>query len=156
MYKLYKAKDNKDENNKSTSHPHPVDIHVGKQIKVRRKILGMSQSTLGKAIGLTFQQVQKYERGTNRIGASRLYDLSKVLEIPVNYFFDGFEKYSASSDSAGLSYVGEKKADSYEIDWLSSKELLELVKAFNKINDQHLRKQILDLAKSIAKQFDEK
>ena len=68
--------------------PNPVDIHVGARVRLRRTLLGMSQEKLGEAIGLTFQQVQKYERGANRVGASRLYDLSRVLEVPVSFFFD--------------------------------------------------------------------
>lgn len=79
--------------------PNPVDIHVGSRVRLRRTLLGMSQEMLGDAIGLTFQQIQKYERGTNRISASRLYDLSRALDVPVSFFFDGCDD-GASSISA--------------------------------------------------------
>src|SRR5215208_5533266 len=71
-----------------TGKPNPIDVHVGSRVRLRRTLLGMSQEKLGEAIGLTFQQVQKYERGANRIGASRLFDLSRVLDVPVSFFFD--------------------------------------------------------------------
>src|SRR5256885_4646469 len=87
--------------------PNPVDVHVGARVRLRRTLLGMSQEKLGDAIGLTFQQVQKYERGANRIGASRLYDLSRVLDVPVSYFFEEFGEtspVSGTSEQSGESY----------------------------------------------------
>ena len=86
-------------------HPNPIDIHVGKRVRLRRTLLGMSQEKLGKAINLTFQQVQKYERGTNRIGSSRLYQLSQVLDIPVSYFFDDLPIEITARKSPGLADV---------------------------------------------------
>ena len=86
-------------------HPNPIDIHVGKRVRLRRTLLGMSQEKLGKAINLTFQQVQKYERGTNRIGSSRLYQLSQVLETPVSYFFDELPIEITATKSPGLTGV---------------------------------------------------
>lgn len=135
--------------------PHHVDEFVGHKIKIRRKILGMSQSKLGDAIGLTFQQVQKYERGTNRIGASRLYELSKVLKTPVAYFFEGLDLGGYSQNVSSSLRVAEHKAEPYEASWLSNKELLDLVKAYNKIQDPQLRKQILDFTRSLAQHFEE-
>ena len=79
--------------------PNPIDIHVGTRVRLRRTLLGMSQEKLGDALGLTFQQVQKYERGANRIGASRLYDLSRVLDVPVSFFFDGTPSGDATTTS---------------------------------------------------------
>src|ERR1041385_1972302 len=84
----------------SQGNPNPVDVHVGARVRLRRTLLGMSQEKLGDAIGLTFQQVQTYERGANRIGASRLYDLSRVLDVPVSYFF---EEFGETSPSSGMS-----------------------------------------------------
>ena len=90
-----------------SDHPHPVDVHVGARVRLRRTALGMSQEKLGDAIGLTFQQVQKYERGTNRIGASRLYELSRVLEVPVSFFFEELDPAAiAGTQIAGLQEPG--------------------------------------------------
>ncbi|WP_348657957.1 helix-turn-helix transcriptional regulator [uncultured Thalassospira sp.] len=80
----------------ATGAPNPVDVHVGSRVRLRRTLLGMSQEKLGEAIGLTFQQIQKYERGANRVGASRLYDLSKALDVPVSFFFDAYEEGTSS------------------------------------------------------------
>ena len=89
--------------NQSVRAPNPVDVHVGTRVRLRRTLLGMTQTGLGQAIGLTFQQVQKYERGVNRIGSSRLYDLARVLDVPVNFFFDDMPKDVASKSNAASS-----------------------------------------------------
>ena len=102
-------------------HPNPIDIHVGKRVRLRRTLLGISQEKLGKAINLTFQQVQKYERGTNRIGSSRLYQLSQVLDIPVSYFFDGLPSEFSGLKAPGLADV---KIASSEGDPLVKRETL--------------------------------
>jgi len=127
--------------------PNPIDIHVGSRVRLRRTLLGMSQEKLGEAIGLTFQQVQKYERGANRIGASRLFDLSRVLDVPVSFFFDDM-----SEDLSGLrltSGFAEPQAD-FEAKDLSKREILELARAFDRIKDEKVRKRILELTKSLA------
>ncbi len=128
--------------------PNPTDIHVGARVRLRRTLLGMSQEKLGDAIGLTFQQVQKYERGANRVGASRLYDLSRVLDVPVAFFF---EDIAAGDDvvprPAGLA----EAAEGYEADPMLKRETLELVRAYYKITDPHIRRRFFDLAKALAK-----
>ena len=129
-------------------HPNPVDIHVGKRVRLRRTLLGMSQEKLGKAINVTFQQVQKYERGTNRIGSSRLYQLSQVLDIPVSYFFDDLPIEITARKSPGLTDV---KVASFEGDPLVKRETLELVRAYYRITDPSVRKRIFELVKAVAK-----
>jgi transcriptional regulator with XRE-family HTH domain len=129
-------------------HPNPIDIHVGKRVRLRRTLLGMSQEKLGKAISLTFQQVQKYERGTNRIGSSRLYQLSQVLDIPVSYFFDDLPIEITARKSPGLTDV---KVASFEGDPLVKRETLELVRAYYRITDPSVRRRIFELVKAVAK-----
>ena len=129
-------------------HPNPVDIHVGKRVRLRRTLLGMSQEKLGKAINLTFQQVQKYERGTNRIGSSRLYQLSQVLDIPVSYFFDDLPIEITARKSPGLADV---KVASFQGDPLVKRETLELVRAYYRITDPSVRKRVFELVKAVAK-----
>jgi transcriptional regulator with XRE-family HTH domain len=125
--------------------PNPTDIHVGSRVRLRRTLLGMSQEKLGEAIGLTFQQVQKYERGANRVGASRLYDLSRVLDVPVSFFFE--EMVPVEQRSSGLAESTER----YEGDPMLKRETLELVRAYYKITDPHVRRRLFDLAKALAK-----
>ncbi len=128
--------------------PNPTDIHVGARVRLRRTLLGMSQEKLGDAIGLTFQQVQKYERGANRVGASRLYDLSRVLDVPVAFFFEDM----AVAGEPELRVGGlSEAADGYEADSLLKRETLELVRAYYKIADPHIRRRLFDLAKALAK-----
>ncbi len=128
--------------------PNPTDIHVGARVRLRRTLLGMSQEKLGDAIGLTFQQVQKYERGANRVGASRLYDLSRVLDIPVSFFFE--DMTVAGEPELRVGGLSEA-ADGYEADPLLKRETLELVRAYYKITDPHIRRRLFDLAKALAK-----
>ena len=129
-------------------HPNPIDIHVGKRVRLRRTLLGMSQEKLGKAINLTFQQVQKYERGTNRIGSSRLYQLSQVLDIPVSYFFDDLPSEISGLKAPGLADI---KIASFEGDPLVKRETLELVRAYYRIMDPRVRKRVFELVKAVAK-----
>jgi transcriptional regulator with XRE-family HTH domain len=129
-----------------TDGPNPTDIHVGARVRLRRTLLGMSQEKLGEAIGLTFQQVQKYERGANRVGASRLYDLSRVLEVPVSFFFEEMST-PANDKRAGLAEGTER----YESDPMLKRETLELVRAYYKITDPQVRRRLFDLAKALAK-----
>jgi transcriptional regulator with XRE-family HTH domain len=141
--------------NKSSA-PNPVDTHVGTRVRLRRTLLGMSQEKLGEAIGLTFQQVQKYERGANRIGASRLYDLSQVLDVPVSFFFDDMPEGTLSSiDSAtglGLS-EGSQSSFSHHADPMSQPDTAELARAFSSLDDVVVRRRIYDLARSLAVPF---
>jgi transcriptional regulator with XRE-family HTH domain len=132
--------------------PNPIDVHVGSRVRLRRTLLGMSQEKLGEAIGLTFQQVQKYERGANRIGASRLYDLSRVLDVPVSFFFDDIDPEAAAA--ALRADGGDEEADEltrrYEPDPLMRRETLELVRAYYRIPDSQIRRRLFDLTKAIA------
>ena len=129
-------------------HPNPIDVHVGKRLRLRRTLLGMSQERLGKAINLTFQQVQKYERGTNRIGSSRLYQLSQVLDIPVSYFFDDLPPDIVGTKTPSLA---DANFASFDRDPLVKRETLELVRAYYRITDPSVRKKVFELVKAIAK-----
>ena len=123
-----------------------VDSHVGARVRLRRMLLGMSQEKLGESLGLTFQQVQKYEKGVNRIGASRLFDLAHVLGVPVQFFYDEFDQ-SGHTTMAGFA---ERPAETYVVDFLSSREGLELNKAFVRISDPKVRRSVIDLVRSLA------
>ncbi len=132
-----------------TGIPSPVDVHVGARLRVRRTLLGMSQTTLGDAIGLTFQQMQKYERGTNRISSSRLYDLSRVLDVPIAYFFDDMSsEVAATSPVVGGGRA--KKPPSHEPNPMARRETLELVRAYYKITDPQVRKRLYELTKTLG------
>ncbi len=132
-----------------TGIPSPVDVHVGARLRVRRTLLGMSQTTLGDAIGLTFQQVQKYENGMNRISASRLFDLARVLDVPVEYFFDDMPAaVAASSPAQGGGKA--KKPPSYEPDPIAKRETLELVRAYYKISNPQVRKRLFEVVKALG------
>ncbi len=127
------------------SKPDPIDIHVGSRVRLRRTLLGMSQEKLGNALGLTFQQIQKYERGANRIGSSRLYRLSKIMDIPVSFFFEEVPE-GILDNQPGLSEDGV----GYEADQLSKRETLELVRAYYKIMDPKVRKRVFELVKAVG------
>lgn len=124
--------------------PHPVDIHVGKRLRQRRTILGLSQEAIGNAIGVTFQQVQKYERGVNRMGSSRLYEFSKILTVPVAFFFEEMEKNPSQGQGVA------EEATPFEHEKMSSRETLEMVRAYYRITDPHVRKRVFELVKSLA------
>ena len=130
--------------------PNPVDVHVGGRIRELRTLRGLSQEKLGKAVGLTFQQIQKYERGANRIGSSRLFDLSRVLDVPVSFFFDDMPAEIAESAPGGDAAMTESSADSYATDPLARRETLELVRAYYQIDEPSVRKRLFDLAKALA------
>lgn len=137
--------------------PNPVDIHVGSRVRQRRVLLGFSQEKLGDALGLTFQQVQKYERGANRIGASRLFDLSRVLDVPVAYFYDEMTEAAASTaPSAKGPKIAVMASDepgsdgSDGSDPMMRRETLELVRAYYRIADDAVRRRVFDLAKALA------
>ncbi|WP_451997374.1 helix-turn-helix domain-containing protein [Azospirillum argentinense] len=128
--------------------PNPVDIHVGARVRLRRTLLGMSQEKLGDALRLTFQQVQKYERGANRISASRLFDLSRVLDVPVSFFDDMSE---ATTAAAATDDVCTASADSSEPDPMAKRETLELVRAYYRINDPSVRKRLFEMTKVLGR-----
>jgi transcriptional regulator with XRE-family HTH domain len=133
--------------------PSPIDVHVGSRIRLRRTLLGMSQERLGEALGLTFQQVQKYERGVNRVGASRLFDLSRVLDVPISFFFDDMPDSLANSLVPPITRrpTGFTDApDSFVDDTLSRRETLELVRAYYRITDPAVRKRVFDLIKTMG------
>jgi len=131
--------------------PNPIDVHVGSRVRLRRTLLGMSQEKLGEAIGLTFQQVQKYERGANRIGASRLFDLSRVLDVPVSFFFDDMPAEAAAAPIDDDEEGGEERpATTYEPDPMAKRETLELVRAYYRIGDPSVRKRLFELTKAVA------
>ncbi len=135
---------------RGTGKPNPVDIHVGGRVRLRRTLLGMSQEKLGEAIGLTFQQVQKYERGANRIGSSRLYDLSRVLDVPVSFFFEEMPAGVAASSPAQRRLGMAEEPASYERDPMAKRETLELVRAYYKISDPQLRKRLFEMTKALG------
>ncbi len=126
--------------------PNPIDIHVGSRVRLRRTLLGMSQERLADAVGLTFQQIQKYERGTNRIGSSRLYQFAQVLDVPVSFFFDGMPSESGVRPAG----TAEANVDPFEQDQFTRRETLELVRAYYRIQDARIRARIFDLVKAIA------
>lgn len=134
----------------SKGFPNPIDIHVGGRIRLRRTLLGMSQERLADAIGLTFQQVQKYERGANRVGSSRLFDLSRILDVPMSYFFDEMAPGVADKTPSKLMGRAQVRTE-YEPDPMAKRETLELVRAYYKVEDQVVRKRIFELTKSLAK-----
>ena len=126
---------------------HPVDVHVGARMRQRRTLLGRSQEKLGTAVGLTFQQIQKYERGSNRIGSSRLFEFAKVLDVPVSYFFD-----EMPSKARGRKGFGEAATplEQEKDDPLAKRETLELVRAYYKIRTAGVRKRIFEMVKAVG------
>ncbi len=135
---------------RGTGKPHPVDVHVGELVRQRRTLLGMTQTNLSDALGLTFQQVQKYERGTNRISASRLCELSRVLDVPIIYFFEGMPPEVAAIPSAPKRRGKAKKLPSYAPDLMVKRETLEFVRAYYKIKDADVRQQVSQLIRVLA------
>ena len=136
--------------------PSPIDVHVGSRIRLRRTLLGMSQEKLGDALGLTFQQVQKYERGVNRVGASRLFDISRVLDVPISFFFDDMPEGMSEVPMSGPRGRRREVSDAQEPfgvgldDQLTKRETLELVRAYYRIPDATARKRVFDLIKALA------
>jgi transcriptional regulator with XRE-family HTH domain len=129
--------------------PNPIDIHVGSRIRLRRTMLGMSQEKLGESLGITFQQIQKYEKGTNRVGASRLQNISNILNVPVSFFFED----APGEHSAGGGGM-EASSSNYVVDFLSSSEGLQLNRAFVKIYDPKVRRKVVELVKALAAEAD--
>ena len=140
---MYQAK-TKEEVVKTKGRATPIDHHVGRRVRERRTALGLSQDRLAESMGLTFQQLQKYERGLNRISASRLYELSKSLDVPVSFFFEGLENPVLT--------VAEETSSSYSTEVIPSRDVFDLARTFNKIRDPKVRRRILDLVKSLAEE----
>jgi transcriptional regulator with XRE-family HTH domain len=147
--------------------PNPIDVHVGKRLRLRRTLLGMSQERLGELLGLTFQQVQKYERGANRIGSSRLFELGQILDVPVSFFFDdmpraetaagqgtlGFGPDGLARAAAGLGLAEEGAPFEHDLDnglSLDKRETLELIRAYYRIADPAVRKRLFELTKALG------
>ncbi|HEU4988026.1 MAG TPA: helix-turn-helix transcriptional regulator [Rhizobiaceae bacterium] len=132
--------------------PNPIDVHVGGRIRLRRNMLGMSQEKLGEALGITFQQIQKYEKGTNRVGASRLQAISSILNTPVSFFFEGAPGQEGSGAATGMA---EESSTDYVVDFLHSGEGIQLNRAFVRIQDPKVRRRVIDLVKTLASEEDE-
>lgn len=135
--------------------PDPIDVHVGKRLRLRRTLLGMSQEQLAAAVGVTFQQIQKYERGSNRVSASRLYDVARVLGVSISFFFEDINTDITSGrptqnlpEQAGLA---EAPMPAYEQDELSRNETLELVRAYWRLPNGDMRKNVLELLRSMGR-----
>ena len=126
---------------------HPIDIQVGNRVRIRRMLIGMSQERLGDLLGLTFQQVQKYEKGVNRIGAGRLFEVSRILNVPVDFFYEGVNAIPAGASEPESAPVME---------FVSSGEGLQLSLAFMKIKDVKVRKRVLELVKSLSEEEEQK
>ncbi|GLK54950.1 transcriptional regulator with XRE-family HTH domain [Methylopila capsulata] len=126
--------------------PNPVDKHVGSRVRMRRVLIGMSQEKLGEALGITFQQIQKYEKGTNRIGASRMQQIATVMGVPVSYFFED----APGALGEGQPGFGEAPSSDYVVDFLTTTEGLQLNKAFVRIADPKVRRKIVDLVSALA------
>jgi transcriptional regulator with XRE-family HTH domain len=129
-----------------------VDMHVGKRVRLRRTLLGLSQEQLGTELNITFQQVQKYERGANRISASRLWDISQILDVPINYFFDDMTENTMRSSPRRVSRGSEMLdlSDEQIKDPMARRETLELVRTYYSIEKPLVRKRISEMVKSIA------
>ncbi len=131
--------------------PNPIDIHVGARVRLRRNQLGLTLMTLAKAVGVTYQQLQKYERGVNRIGASRLFNLSRVLDVPISFFFEDLSPAAAGGGRRRARGLSEAPAAVLEPDSLSKRETVELIRAYYRVTDPGLRKRVLDLLQALGK-----
>lgn len=131
---------------KLTKEPDPIDIHVGSRVRLKRTMMGMSQEKLGESLGITFQQIQKYEKGANRIGASRLQHIAEVLNTSVGFFFEDAPN-SSSNDATGMA---ESDSSNFVVDFLATNEGLQLNRSFMQIKDPQVRKRIIDLVRSLA------
>ncbi len=131
--------------------PNPIDIHVGSRVRLRRNLLGMTLETLAGAVGVTYQQLQKYERGVNRVGASRLFNLSHVLDVPVSFFFEDLSPVAAGARKRRARGLSEAPAAVLEPDSLSKRETTDLIRAYWRITDAGTRKRVLDLLQALGK-----
>lgn len=127
-----------------------VDAHVGKRLRLRRTMMGLSQEAVAKAVGITFQQVQKYEKGTNAMNAGRLFEFARFMNVPVAYFFEGLDPFSATGNEYGSGFA-ESEGDKFEHKHrVSDRESLEMMKAFKGIKEQVIRKRLADLVRAVA------
>jgi transcriptional regulator with XRE-family HTH domain len=134
---------------RGTGRPHPIDVHVGAKLRARRTLLGMNQTKLGDGLGVSFQQVQKYEKGTNRIGSSRLFQLTRALDVSIEYFFEDMPpKVAASMPIKGRGKLDEPVV--YDSDPMAKRETLELVRAYYKIEDANVRRRLRELTKALG------
>lgn len=127
-----------------------MDIHVGSRVRLRRMVIGMSQEKLGEKMSLTFQQIQKYEKGTNRIGASRLYQLAQILDVPVQFFFEDAPLGVGNRGAMPAGGFAESKTEAFLLDFLNSRDGLELNRAFVKITDPKVRKRVVELVRALS------
>jgi len=125
----------------------PIDVHVGNRVRMRRLLLGMSQEKLGEELGLTFQQVQKYEKGANRVSASRLYHMSQILGVPVQFFYDDMQIAASGAKTPGMA---ENSTGSIVMDFLGTSDGIQLSRAFSELEDPVVRRRIIDLVKALA------
>lgn len=132
--------------------PNPIDRHVGSRVRMRRMLAGISQEKLGEALGLTFQQIQKYEKGANRISASRLQQIAKKLEVPVSFFFDG----APGGDATPAAGFADSPSTAYISDFLATSEGVQLTKAFVRIKSGRVRRRIVDIVEALAEEDDQK
>lgn len=139
----------KNKNASAVKKPNPIDIHVGSRVRLRRMLVGMSQEKLGDKMGLTFQQIQKYEKGANRIGASRLYRLSRILDVPVQFFFEDASRLDPEPGQPGFA---EGNSENSLIEFVNSREGLELNRCFVRIADPKIRRRIIDLVRVLSGQ----
>lgn len=130
----------------------PIDIHVGQRVRLRRTLLGLSQEALGERLGLTFQQVQKYERGSNRVSCSRLFDLAQMLDVPVSFFFDDMPGEAQAASPVAVAKGGQVMAAHAELDPTLKRETLELVRNYYSITDPSVRRQVYELARALGSQ----
>ncbi len=131
---------------------HPIDVHVGGRVRFRRVFLGFSQEKLAKALGLTFQQIQKYERGANRISASRLYELAQLLDVPLTFFFEGVEEIAGERNTAAaMELRSGTHFQSIDPDFVSQRETLNLISSYYRISDADVRTEVLGLLKSLGR-----
>ncbi len=131
--------------------PNPIDIHVGARVRLRRNLLGLTLQTLAKAVGVTYQQLQKYEWGVNRISASRLFNLSHVLDVPISFFFEDLSPAAAGAGKRRARGLSEAPAAAHDFDVLSNRETINLIRAYYRVTDPQLRKRVLDLLQAVGK-----
>ncbi len=129
--------------------PNPIDVHVGSRVRMRRMLAGLSQEKLGERLELTFQQVQKYEKGSNRVSASRLYQMAQILGVPVQFFFEELPEQAKGSFGSAQGF-SESSQETMIMDFLNSSDGLQLNKAFSEISDPTIRRKVVDLVKAIA------
>lgn len=136
----------------SRKQPNPIDVHVGSRLKLRRTMMGMTQEKLGDQLGVTFQQVQKYEKGANRIGASRLQEIAEILDVPVSFFFEDARQSAEEFPLAAPSDLGfaDSKGVAFQVSGASTGEAHALARAFSRIGDARIRRRIIDLVETLA------